>query len=765
MKNFEEGVPAGRLIRDSKLKQKAKISAEQIQALLNLGLLTSHARPQAITPREQYTTSKKMRVADNLHLTFPNAQLGIPRRDLEKIDSVARNLFSLFQKSNLSQGKQVFASMAQKFSQRFDTKEVPILDLFSPSIGLMDQLGSSSLSHNQLDTNLSAWLLRIAVKARDQRARSISFSQRELAEFVRKAGGTADACPDSWSNLAQFVPGSPSKYYLRVARGPHFLCLIARFLQFHDELREESQILSENRNGESAEIVDVLLSDRKHVDVNRHPKVTRYAIDPYGGNFGENILPLSDLFVYLKDGRLKVLSKRLGREIRPVILTAYNYMIDPHPIVRFLGGLSTQESHSYTEWSWGAASTLDQLPRVEIDGIIVSPRIWKISKTEVPECEIQDPQKFANYLIKERGLDEVVLLSNDGLEIPVDLKSLVCKQLVFESFKKEKGITFKENLLAASNSNNSESSGHTYEFSFPSFSGSQRSNFKPNGQERMRLTPSEAWVDKKWSNFYLSVNGSGQNRLISDFLKPWIERQKGKGIKVSFFFVRMADPEPHIRFRFKSKQRSDELLKDFQKLCDEMLRDKVIWDFCKKPYAPELSVYGKKGIESFEAFSDFSSNISTRCVDSPGFFRGNLFFKKEVFISVVEFSWATLNSSSLSQKEKIHFCQQQANLLKESFQLRINSAEALSRIPFSNGLTNSPNITNLFEGPYGTRLGTFLKHRRTHQKEIFIERLIHLHCNRCYESLNASMEFLVYKSLLRLLHLAAGSEITTKLDT
>src|SRR5204862_3362406 len=131
---------------------------------------------------------------------------------------------------------------------------------------------------------------------------------------------------------------------LHSASGPSGARLLGRFCHADDELR---RLVRAHLAAEEAVRPDRVFAEVVHLPEGRggnilsRPVLRGYEI-PYLGRSGtppSRQLPLSDLLVSVKDERIVLSSRRLGREVIPRLTTAHNHAGHGLGVIRFLCAL------------------------------------------------------------------------------------------------------------------------------------------------------------------------------------------------------------------------------------------------------------------------------------------------------------------------------------------------------------------------------------------------------------------------------------------
>lgn len=86
----------------------------------------------------------------------------------------------------------------------------------------------------------------------------------------------------------------------------------------------------------------------------------------------------SDLTLRMSGGQLKLRSKKLDRDVLPRLAVAHNTSVSATPLYHLLCGIAETSGYATTTWSWGQLRFAQFLPRVELEGIAVSPAQWVV---------------------------------------------------------------------------------------------------------------------------------------------------------------------------------------------------------------------------------------------------------------------------------------------------------------------------------------------------------------------------------------------------
>ena len=162
-------------------------------------------------------------------------------------------------------------------------------------------------------------------------------------------------------------------------------------------------------------------------------------------------IPISDLMLSIRQGRLFLRSKKYDKEVVPRLTCAHNYSMSPIPIYRFLCDLQHQRITGGLSCGWsGLLATYDYLPRIQYKNIILSRELWRIKQEEVEGMDkLSDSElsvRFRELLQKRQMPTEVVIPDSDN-ELYLNLEDTQCQRLLLEEIAKRKQIVLEEFLF------------------------------------------------------------------------------------------------------------------------------------------------------------------------------------------------------------------------------------------------------------------------------------------------------------------------------
>jgi lantibiotic biosynthesis protein len=523
----------------------------------------------------------------------------------------------------------------EKFRRRYDGGTVPLLEVMDEEVGIgfgRTPMDASPLLHG-VDLSLRGEPgSRPRLSALDELvlARLAKRGDRALEDLrldlddVRP--GPERELPDCFSLVLTLLPtstaaatGKNMEVWLHGAVGPSGANLMGRFCATSQHLADKVRGLLADESDESAD--DAVFAEVVHAAEGRsgnvvsRPVLRQYEI-PYLSRSGApaecQISPRDLLVRVTEGGRIDLLSERLGCRVIPRSTTAHAY--GPNvpgrlPLYRFLCVLQGQRE---VPGMLSAALThLAYRPRISIGRVVLAPRAWRIGPEDCRRFgQLAGYQRHAalQSLRMERGLPRVCTTSEGGDPLAVDWDNVLSVDVLGSILARSRGATLEE-LLPASNGASTGAPGAAYvnEVVLPvqrrgarSSPGSSRRSAASAVSRRpsRRSIPGDEWA-------YVKIYGSEHalDGLLHERLAPIASDPEFSGCVKTWFFLRYADPEPHLRVRFKLT-RFEDAERIFRRVTADvrpLVEAEQVWRIQWDTYVPEVERYGgERGLELVE---------------------------------------------------------------------------------------------------------------------------------------------------------------------
>src|SRR5262249_25888223 len=215
------------------------------------------------------------------------------------------------------------------------------------------------------------------------------------------------------------------------------------------------RFVGEHVRDEEALQPDTLFAEVVHLPEGRvgnilsRPVLRGYEI-PYLGDSGappDRQIPVTDLVLSVRHGRLVLRSASLDREVVPRLTSAHGFSRESLGVYRFLCALQHQGIAARLFLDWGVLRSSPFLPRVTAGRLILSLARWRIEKEELQRFDeahgtelFREIQRWRSY----RRLPRWVALADGDNTLPVDLDNVLSVEAFVSIVKQRQEATLVE---------------------------------------------------------------------------------------------------------------------------------------------------------------------------------------------------------------------------------------------------------------------------------------------------------------------------------
>lgn len=412
----------------------------------------------------------------------------------EKIVNELKEGICILNKLTIKYPENNLSRFKEAFVERYEEQELPlamVLDvelgigylqnnsgLFGDNTPLVDDLvlpyQEDTTQSQKINWNkVSSFLHRKYIEFLKHNEKYIEITDKEVSDFSENW----DDLPITFSAMAQIMTiDNKNVIVLDSAGGSSAVNLLGRFAHSDKELNEHiTQIVEVEERGNH----DKLCAEIVHLPQNRtgnilsRPVFRKYEI-PYLAQPSvpiEEQIPIDDIMISIKQGRIVLRSKKYNKEIQPYLSNAHNFSRYSLPIYQFLADMQTQNVREGVTFSWGnLENEYDFLPRVIYKNLIFSQAIWTIRKHEIePILKLNDNNQIFNEFKKlkqKRNLPKHVVLVDGDNELCLNLNSLLNIRVLLSSVKKLSFFRLKEFLFSENNAFVRDVEGNPYSNEF-----------------------------------------------------------------------------------------------------------------------------------------------------------------------------------------------------------------------------------------------------------------------------------------------------------
>jgi thiopeptide-type bacteriocin biosynthesis protein len=508
----------------------------------------------------------------------------------------------------------------------------------------------------------------------------------------------------------------------------------------------------------------------------------------------EKQIAVSDLMVSVQEGRIVLRSRRLGSEVLPRMTTAHGYTHARNlKLYKFLCLLQLQGVAHVLGWSWGVLDQAAFLPRVVYGNIIFSFARWRLAKEVIEQLsKPQGPDRLrAVHQWREKNkvprfvyvteADNQLLVDFDNalsVEVLVDYvkkrpeaklvemlhdPANLCVQGPEGTFVNEVVIPFVRNPAVAK----PRAAEQVIGVKQPAVAESALPMAKPlrstvPAQFRSFLPGSE-WL---YAKIYASP--SHMDRMLTEAIRPLVEKVLSAGEVDGWFFIRYSDPHLHLRLRFHGDPQalSRDLLPQLWECTNPEIQRGTLWRIQLDTYEREVERYGGlAGIDIAERLFQLDSDLVLELLSLLRLAGGTAirwqaaFYTVDRLLSGLGFSLnekqELVNKLGSYYERNFSVDQRYKKQISEKFRKERSTLEKI--IGASGELDLFPPQVHLAVGSYMERLKTIraeLEEKRqagelTQAIPELASSYVHMHLNRMFRSAQNAQEMVLYDFLAR----------------
>jgi thiopeptide-type bacteriocin biosynthesis protein len=512
------------------------------------------------------------------------------------------------------------------FESRYGhNRQVPLLELLDPSFGLGPPSLHAHGGWGAAGVDPQRSLLRqqtlrdLALAAIRDRRLVVELDERTISRLETAPPQPATA-PIS-VDVAVFVLAASRQAVdagdFKLVIGPNLGASAAgrNLGRFADLLGSEAEAaLGEAAHAETAHAPDrlwvevVYLPHRyRSANVAIRPLVRDHeiALGTTAGGPSARLIPLNELSVGIRDGRFRVWWTSRDAEV----ITCAGHMLNnanAPAVVRFLEDVVRDGTAQFSGFDWGPAAGLPYLPRVQAGRTILAPAQWLIgASTRDDELPAGTPADFHQALTKWRDRWQVprhVYLTMGDNRLLLDLEDdAQVEQLRIEVRRLDQGsvVLLEEALPGPEHAWVPGPKGRfVTELVVPLVL--RGAPTRPATPRRTIAMGAEAAHNRlrppgsDWLYLKLYHPRPLEEDVIAGPMREFCDFAGSAGLAEEWFFLRYADPDPHLRLRFRGDP--DNLIRRLvPEVCSwasELIADGLCQRFGFDTYEKELERYG-----------------------------------------------------------------------------------------------------------------------------------------------------------------------------
>ena len=521
--------------------------------------------------------------------------------------------------------------MKTRFRDRYESREVPLAEAFDPECGIgtpgpnfeprvtappllngleiRASLGRDGLTDHSKQTS-RALLDRIMEGCDLKHPLELD---DELLDRLRspEVGDLPGALGVHFDLIARSegaVRRGDYRLFFHGAVGPSGARMLGRFCDLDPVLLEA---VRDHLRAEEALEPDAIYAEIVHSpqgrlsNIVRRPRLRDVELSCNGSSRRERsrCLTVDDLLLRLEGGQFLLRSKRDGRPVRPRLTSAHNYRRSSG-VYRFLCALQNDGVREGLAWTWGSLDGLPFLPRVIRGRAIYAVARWRAGRERSVYRAIRAARTRGTRdgataeLIRELRLPRWVRLADGDNRLLLDLENPLCLSVLAEHAAARPSVTLEETLAEDIEGCIEGPEGkYRNEMILPFVRTSESATGPDKGKNARDRVMTVPWSRPRpvqrvfapgdeWLYFKFYCGHPTIDLLLREVVPPLVALHEGLEPNRPWFFVRYADPENHLRLRFRA---APETQRELQERAVRLLR----------PFVERRSVHRAVGMDTY----------------------------------------------------------------------------------------------------------------------------------------------------------------------
>lgn len=675
------------------------------------------------------------------------------------------------------------AGFSSAFEKKYEGRMVPLTEVLDPEIGI----GYSSLDAGMLDYSDLVDDVPVPPHRSGPGVASISWDMEVHTFFFNKilAAYKADAYTITLDNtdIGQFAPntslpatlnafvnvafredGRPLIRYQQIG-GSSATSIMGRFSFLDEAIGAFAREVAGHESafyGHAAVAEINHLADAKTGNITVRDSIRSYEI-PYitkSNSTGEGLIPVSDLYLFSRGGKVTLYSKSLGMPVIPRLSNAHNYNMNTLPAYKFLSEYQGEAENG----GYNLHLDLGQLneffafiPRILYGNIIFSPAQWSFRTDEIRQLmkgreDEENISAVTQWLTERKVPRRFYVVERGDNEMLCDMGSALSMQLFLRMAASIEKMQLRECFAGEGQGLVKNDHGNYYHELVLPLKNIQRQPQRPAARTplpaadttvRRVFMPGSEWLYLK---IYTGIDTG--DKIIQQVL-PALAAEWEKDPEVrQWFFIRYTDPDFHIRLRIRCRGKIDRLLAAVHKKLAPYTGSGLVTKVLIDTYERELERYGAASIDAAEAIFEADSLLVTEILQSAE-------ERSERWKCGLRAMDEYMNVFEMDLEQKYGFVKK----IRDQFAEEFNANKIQKRKIINKYRAGKAAIDQYFETgseALAQALQKFRARLEPHyreayagndQKDYFLQSFIHMHIDRLVRSKNRMTEYILYSYL------------------
>jgi hypothetical protein len=385
-----------------------------------------------------------------------------------KLKFELKRVFELFNVITLPGIGANIARFKKDFINRFETAEVPLAVALDVETGigyanknvdsdeLIDDFIFQSPKKRYKNLNWSDFDELIFSKFIDSISSHdycIQITDEDILTIKESTEGNEYMYLDLPDTMSAMLEVYKEKLFIDSVGGSSAINLLGRFGSANTDIKNHITKIAKTEEKLNPQVIlaeIVHLPEARTGNILHRPNIRSYEI-PYLAESSlekDKQIPISDIFVSIKNDKIILRSQSLDKEIIPRLDNAHNYANNPLPVYHFLCDMQTEHKRPAIGFSWSEILTSHEfLPRVEYRNFIISKARWKIQTKDLKNLfKAEDFLKSIQEWRSQLKMPQYVELTEGDNKLCIHLKNSTLLKLLLSTVKEKKWFILEEFL-------------------------------------------------------------------------------------------------------------------------------------------------------------------------------------------------------------------------------------------------------------------------------------------------------------------------------
>lgn len=544
--------------------------------------------------------------------TIPDCGATLAR---QTVDDIARGV-ELLQRIAPVQEQSELDRFRDAFVERYEEREVPLLEALDDDLGvgfgarggdpapLLRGLPRPQKEHRARNDRREVRLLGLLHRAWTEGLHEVALGPDDLSALERDDAPPLSGAIGAMAVLARTADGP--RVVLSHAGGPSGASLLGRFCHADPVLADRVRA---HLRAEEALEPDAIHAEVVHLPSGRlsnvlvRPVLREWELEWLGrsGAPADRRLPVSDLVISVRHGRFVLRSRRLGRQILPRLTSAHNWSGRSPAVYRFLCATQSQAAAAGVAWTWGQFEGAPFTPRVRWGRLILCRARWTAARHELRGLAARAPVarwQAVQAWRERRRLPRWVCLVEGDNKLAFDLDNVLSVDTLVRAIRNRREVLMEElypgpDELVAEGPDGQRALEVVVPMIRDVRDAPRASQAvpamapfaHPAPRVRRSFPPGSDWTYLK-----LYTGSATADVLLREEIEPLAAELTAAAAAERWFFMRYADPQPHLRVRFQGDPAA--VLGPVQALAARALDAGLVHDAQLGTYQREVERYG-----------------------------------------------------------------------------------------------------------------------------------------------------------------------------